>query len=341
MSRRATILSILVTAAAAAGSTEPPLPPWSEALSDGDEAGRWARVLLVEDWETLLDPPAGEEPAETTGVAPVEPLTADEPEPRISDAHLDAYFAARPEDFLVDPQQLLPSPVARDRLAFLNNHADESAIDLFIYLFDEAQEIPGEIREEETIERFYSDGKPAAVVFYYLGEPQRSALYLSPTITDAVSAAEQRRALQSSVMQAFTSTEPLDQLQAFLVQMAIRLYWMERMHEEAAMAAAPAAAPAVDEASAPAASNPTRFRMPEIPPPARGWLVALGVAAAAGAGFRIWHGARARYSFPDFDVEPRLGGRHAAGVGAVISFLTPNVPPSSQRDQVPDYLRRM
>ena len=49
---------------------------------------------------------------------------------------------------------------------------------------------------------------------------------------------------------------------------------------------------------------------------------------------------RTRYQFPDFEVEPRLGGAHAAGVGAVISFASASVPPASQRDQVPDYLRR-
>jgi hypothetical protein len=61
-------------------------------------------------------------------------------------------------------------------------------------------------------------------------------------------------------------------------------------------------------------------------------LVALAMAA--------WMKRRARYRFPDFEVEPRLGGAHAAGVGAVISFASAAVPPASQRDQMPDYLRR-
>jgi hypothetical protein len=47
-----------------------------------------------------------------------------------------------------------------------------------------------------------------------------------------------------------------------------------------------------------------------------------------------------RYLFPEFNVEPRLGAAHAAGVGAVISFSSAAIPPSAQRDQMPDYLRR-
>ncbi|RYD41507.1 MAG: hypothetical protein EOP85_12585, partial [Verrucomicrobiaceae bacterium] len=35
--------------------------------------------------------------------------------------------------------------------------------------------------------------------------------------------------MESSVMQAFEKTNPSDQFEKFLVQMSIRLYWMERM----------------------------------------------------------------------------------------------------------------
>jgi hypothetical protein len=66
----------------------------------------------------------------------------------------------------------------------------------------------------------------------------------------------------------------------------------------------------------------------------------FGSALLAGLLMSTWLGRRARYRFPEFDVEPRLGGAHAAGVGAVISFASAAVPPASQRDQVPDYLRR-
>jgi hypothetical protein len=37
-------------------------------------------------------------------------------------------------------------------------------------------------------------------------------------------------------------------------------------------------------------------------------------------------------------VPPRMGGAHAAGIGAVISFGSTTQSPSSQRNEVPDYL---
>jgi hypothetical protein len=69
---------------------------------------------------------------------------------------------------------------------------------------------------------------------------------------------------------------------------------------------------------------------------------ASSVAGALLLGFaaRFWLKRRTRHLFPDFEVEPRLGGAHAAGVGAVISFASATVPPATQRDAMPDYLRR-
>ena len=202
------------------------------------------------------------------------------------------------------------------------------------------QEIPIDVREEEMIERFFSEGRPAAIVYYYLGAPQRSVVYLSPSITDSISAAEQHRALESSVMQAFEKIRPAEQIEKFLVQMSIRIYWMERMLAGGSLVSdAPMhAVSAVAVQSA--AKSAKLLHLQEL---------AFKFAAPAGmvlgtivlvVGFSRWLRLGARYRFPDFEVEPRLGGAHAAGVGAVISFASAAVPPASQRDQVPDYLRR-
>jgi heme A synthase len=124
--------------------------------------------------------------------------------------------------------------------------------------------------------------------------------------------------------------------------MSIRIYWMERM-----MGGETAAVDETVIISRVAKNNEKKSAlMDKIKPviesarryvyPAASLtgLVLLGLAVTS------WTRRRARYVFPDFDVEPRLGGAHAAGVGAVISFASAAIPPASQRDQVPDYLRR-
>ncbi|MEY3897034.1 MAG: hypothetical protein RLZZ214_2555 [Verrucomicrobiota bacterium] len=338
----------LVAAAFFAGRAfalvEPPLPLWNPTERAELEAAGWipgAILLTDEPVPDEIDKPAAE-PLQVEPPKPEEIAEDHKPSPDIAEKFLPAYFAEHPKNFLIDPQGLLTPSDYRDRLGFLNYHASDSSIDLFVYVMGGDQTIPSEVRAEELIERFFTEGRPAVVVYYYLGAPQRSVVYLSPSITDAVSAAEQRRALESSVMQAFEKIKPTEQLEKFLVQMSIRIYWMERMlaGETTAGDTLPLSGPVKASNSRAAAKSAKFLWMQEI---ARKSAVPAGTLVAAflaAIGLNHWLRRRARYRFPEFDVEPRLGGAHAAGVGAVISFASAAVPPASQRDQVPDYLRR-
>lgn len=325
---------------------EPLLPEWNPKEREQLESLGWVAggLLLTNDPVPAEAEVKDEAPLAVD--APSAGEIADEatPSPEIGEKYLPAYFAERPTSFLIDPQGLLSTADFRDRLSFLTYHASDSAIDLYVYVIGGNQEIPGQVREEEMIERFFSEGRPAAIVYYYFGMPQRSEVYLSPSITDAISAAEQQRALASSVMQAFEKLNPTEQMESFLVQMSIRIYWMERM-----LGGTPGPSsdelPIVDrrrlmkrgnerakgESIAALQAKAMKYAMP----------VGLGLGGLCmGVMVSYWFKRRARYCFPEFDVEPRLGGAHAAGVGAVISFASANLPPASQRDQVPDYLRR-
>ena len=320
---------------------EPKLPTvtGSKSATDTAEANVPSALSMPHD-------PIPDEPIEDA----VEPLKVDPPEPgeivgdhaqapEIPEKFLAAYFAERPKSFLIDPQGLLRPADFRERLDFLNYHAGDSLIDLFVYVIGADQVIPSEIRDEELTERFFSQGRAAAVVFYYFGAPQRSKMILSPGIMAAVPATEQRRALESSVMQAFERTAANEQFEKFLTQMSIRIYWMERMlaGEEKVDEKAPLKA----VLAAKTGKYSAKWLMVEDL--VRKYAFPAGVALAGLVmifGIHLVLRYRRRYRFPEFDVEPRLGGPHAAGIGAVISFASAAVPPASQRDQVPDYLRR-
>lgn len=328
---------------AAAAQVEPALPVWHLKERAELEATGWIPGALLLTGETVPD--ASEQALEALPMeAPKPEEIADDPAPMIAieEKFLAAYFAERPKNFLVDPQGLLSAAESRDRLGFLNYHASDSSIDLFVYVIGGNQEIPGEVRDEELIERFFSEGRPAAVVFYYFGAPQRSVVYLSPSLTDSVAAAEQRRTLESCVIQASEKSQPAEQIETFLVQMSIRLYWLEHLLGGESTGGEPAAtAVPVAAVSGRAAAKSEKFRQlldlihrSAVP----GGALLGGLLTVFG--FNRWLRHRARYRFPEFDVEPRLGGTHAAGIGAVISFASAALPPASQRDQVPDYLRR-
>ena len=143
-------------------------------------------------------------------------------------------------------------------------------------------------------------------------------------------------------MQAFERTQPSEQFEKFLVQMSIRIYWMERMlaSESTAAAGELTATPITVGEKRAAVKAAKRIWLEEWVRRIAGPAVMILAALVSLWGVRYWLVKRARYRFPEFEVEPRRGGDHAAGIGAVISFASAAVTPASQRDQVPDYLRR-
>lgn len=326
---------------AALAVVEPKRPATSHSKSVVDAAEKDRPDSILSNGDPIPDEPIDDvvEPLKVEPPKPGEIAEDHTPAPEIPEQYLPAYFAERPKSFLIDPQGLLSPPDYRERLDFLKYHAEDSLIDLFVYLIGGDQVIPSEIRDEELIERFFSQGRPAAVVFYYFGAPQRSKLYLSPTLMDSVSATEQRRTSESAVMQAIGKTAANEQLEKFLVQLSIRIYWIERMF--AGVDPVNEVAPPKPVLAAIAGKHSAKWLM--VQDLARKYafpagMVLVGLVAIIGIHFGLRY--RRRYRFPEFDVEPRLGGAHAAGIGAVISFASAAVPPASQRDQTPDYLRR-
>ena len=305
------------------------LPGWG-ALAQGEaEGGRWAGQWMGEgaalaEVEAISED--GEEAAD--GAADADVLV----EGGVPEFDVSSIFAELPGVFLVDAGELLSPVVAEERMDFLQHHAGDSMIDLYVYVLDPTWRVP----EDVDVSRLFS-GMDAAVVLYTMGEPQRAGLYLPGHLAEQVTDAEQRRSLQSSVMQASGKADADEQLEAFLVQMSIRLYWMERM-----------IAGAVPTVEAPEIHLPELEVGPEVEvSPMQvpdGWILWMvaGAVVLVVVPIAWWlRFSRMRCRFPEFEVEPRLGGRHAAGVGAVISYLSPNVSPAVQRDQMPDYLRRM
>ncbi len=337
--RRGLLIAWFVVCAFRASAIEPALPSWGEADRAAVKAGKWVPGSLL-----LTDEvPAGEPPAEKQEPLPgptAEELVVDQtPLTQIPESFLGEYFNERPKSLLIDPQKLLSPQQYRDRLAFLDYHATDSSIDLVIYVFGMDQEIPGEVRAEELAERLYSTERQAAVVFYFLGAPKRSVLYLSPSLTDTISGAEQTHAVESSVIKSLEKADVVDQLEAFSMQISTRLYWLEQLSSGSAIPEGVISRNEKPESKpmAPRASE----RLNKMIPP--GWwmpgVVLVGLIVVA-LSMNAWLRQRIRYRFPEFEVEPRLGGDQGAGIGAVISFAKSSPPPAQQREQVPEYQRR-
>lgn len=267
----------------------------------------------------------GTAPGRWAGRAAGTPDTPAAEEPESSGHHDVARALGRGADeLLVDEFRVLSASAAAERAEFLRHHAEESRLDLRAIVFGAGQVIPDQLPMDEVFAGFTD-----AVAIYFIGEPERALLYLPGPLAAEVSEAEQRRALQSSVMQAVAKADPEAQLDAFLTQLSIRLYWMEQMMDDGMVETAPILPIAADGMK----DDRRGIDALRIPPLLFPWL--LG-AAGMGIGLTcVWwlRAFRGNRRFPDLEIEPRLGGPHGAGAGAVISYLSANLPPAEQRMQ--------
>ncbi len=323
----------------------PALPVWSpsdyEKVKRGEiVAGQNFFAPVPVDPDATIEPPVEELPE------PVEESPQpEEDETAISAEHMVEYFREIPRDgrgesiFLSDPQDLLSQQEFRDRESFLHYHSSESNIDMFVYLFDQRQEFPVDTDIQAVYQGLFTKHGPVALVFYHLGAPDRSQFFLSSDVRAVVSQDEQDRALRAAVQEAFEKSDVAYQLDNFLVELSIRLYWIERELKAAtATREARRLESEIRVIPAPVGNEEDNLRLI-----GRAVLFAFCVILAWLSGWAgwLWLQHRRKYRFPEVECGPLLGAPYAAGVGAVISFSNAHLPPSRQRDQVPDYLERM
>ena len=322
----------------------PPLPVWDpgdeELVKEGEIVP--GMDLFRTDIDAVALPTPRPDPEALIPVGTPHVVEEEEIPTRIARKYHETYFGRRPASYLTDPQELLSRQEFRDRESFLDYHAGDSEINLYIYLFDVEQELPEGLSIEGLIENYFSSSGSTALVFYFLGAPERTQMALSEDICTSISGEERARALETAVEEAFEKSESYDQLDNFSVELSIRLYWFEKSMSGPMIVPISSGASGLGPrlaASAPvvkmkgsSAENRTNFL----------WGVGfLLLATVLGWVGRVIAKRRVRYVFPKTEVGPLLGAPHAAGVGAVISFSNAQVPPSQQRDLVPDYLQRM
>jgi len=264
----------------------------------------------------------------------------------ISERVLEMFFGRRPARYLSDPQGLLSEQVYGDRAGFLDYHAGDSEIDLYVYLFAKDQLLPPNWSVQTVFDQHFSRSGRAAVVFYWIGAPQRAKWAVSESVKRVISERELEVALTEAVDGAFRKSDPADQLDGFNVQLSNRLHWIEntmKVQEQVVEMGAPAAPMLADEeeeAEELVQKKKESFELTDE-------ILLMGAAILAGLlllCFVIWKSLRVRarraHKLKKIMGEVALGASEGAGVGAVISFSSTRVPPSLQREQVPNEIER-
>lgn len=318
------------------------LPKWTDEERVLLEKGQLipGASLLVESDDASPLPKATAGPEEKLP-EPAKPESIYDPK-TIPSEYLTEYFQSYPKTYVIDPQRLLTMQETQDREGFLDYHAEDSEIDIRLYLFDAQQQIPAPYTFRKLVSERYAESSLTAVVFCFVGDPSRTMLAFGGHGAEHVTQQDTQRILDSARIKSLETSDPSAQVEAFIVQLSIRLYWLEKSLKSEQIAAVPPA-PSHASPSKPNDRAADRGFFNRYKPfllylvvGASGILISLTAVAMA---CFLWRKNK-KYRFPVIEFPRRLGADYGAGVGAVLGFRDSFGSPSSQRDQVPDYLLR-
>lgn len=320
------------------------LPAWEadelEELESGDYVpgsallGELARQALESDEDDLI------ELSEAIRNLPEDGVAGEEM-PTLSEDQLERLFRQTPAGLLNDPQELLTTREFHERKYFLSDRASKGGIGFYLYVFSGEQELPaGPVLQDFLASRLNPEDANA-LVFYFLGKPEKAQLAFSRRVRRAATEEERVAILEQAKEEALEKSEAISQLADFSTELSAGLDNLEKaiLQDGGSLLNRE-----VEITAASAGDDDSAF----------GWLttliendIARRVLGGGGllllAALLAWAGryfARRRkvYHFPDAEGAALLEAPHAAGVGAVLSFSSVAAPPSRQKKEVPDYL---
>ncbi len=318
----------------------PPLPKWNAEDREKIKEGKLivGVALLTKDGLKKKEETKEVQKVEVIIEAAAEKPSLDthdnlEEDSEISGDHLEHYFAKRPESSLVDPQQLLSMQERADLQYVLELHSSESDLPIYVYLFDKAQKVPEAYFPEKVYQQTYTGNEvPLVIVYYYIGAPERSDFLLAGGASDQVPDWQVRELLWNAAHKAREKFDVFDQLEGFVGQLSMRLFWIEEILRELIVVI-----PAVEEVLEPVkkSSKPQQIikivdeaMTPELSKALLFTILGSVMALVAGICFM-----QRKLHFPKNPTPPRMGGARGAKSGGILSYSNPRVSPSMQREQ--------
>jgi hypothetical protein len=259
-----------------------------------------------------------------------------EPLPPLEGELADLYFAHAPVEFLIDPQRLLTEQKSNDIMRFLEFHADESKIRIYVMALGENQKVPADVNLEALHQKWFSDS-PAVLMLYFREKPELTQLVFNESIRNSLPKSVFDRILQNCLREGAVADLAPDQVEKMSIELSIQLYWLSRLMEQEnkndpSLAAASTVHEMIASEDAP---ELLREYAPGIFIDERGktlsviltFVFVLGGLAVIGcvAWIVMWWRGRENVSgepllFPDFRIARRLGGEYCGGGFVSMSF---------------------
>lgn len=252
---------------------------------------------------------------------------------------LDARVAG---EYVMDPAQLLVGADFEEVNRLLATQAMEGRVKPHLVMLPERHRLPKSV-DMGKLARMSEMGGMTCMVVYPMGEPWRVRLFMSRSVLEVVNQNALRELAQACIQDAMRSEHPVEQLKRFVIQLCVRLTWMEREHalltvEPSTLTAEPmterqggeAEAHEVLEVTVPKEQPLEVTRWEQWWQTVRKWtvigLVGLGllwiVRRLMNVVIRKWKQRKeaVMWKLPEVKGRPRLGGKHCGGGGAAVEY---------------------
>ncbi|MCB1275915.1 hypothetical protein [Prosthecobacter sp.] len=132
-----------------------------------------------------------------------------------------------PKEYLIDPDLLVPEMQNHDMTSFLEFHAKDARIKLYVLTIPHDRKLPEGARLDSI-----ASGRllqtDACLLVYPLAEPWRARLFVSKSVHNQTSTAFLSETLQSCLHEALQTSDSYDQLHRYAIHLSTRLFWLQR-----------------------------------------------------------------------------------------------------------------
>lgn len=223
---------------------------------------------------------------------------------------------------LIDPNHELSEPSAEDFERFLAFHANDSQIPFTVVILGSHQQLPIDANVGSFASGSVCSGTSGLLVYPY-GQPSRARLFVSRAVREGAASGALDNLMDDGMREAMRATDPDEQLHRLLVQLSIRLFWLERSLVHVSAVVEPVKTPSHnDQGQAMAEVRPLVVK--EVKPVGgHFWLYGCLLALAV-AGYSTWRWQRFKmrhyeWLLPTTASKPayRFGGQSCGGGVAI------------------------
>lgn len=232
---------------------------------------------------------------------------------------------ALPSDYLIDPDLLVAEMQQHDLMRFLEFHAKDARIKLYLLILARDRCLPETVRLDKTASGALLQ-EDSCLVVYPLGEPWRARLFVSKPVHDQTSSKFLGETIQACLQDAMQASDVYDQLHRYAVQLSTRLFWLQRALASDPKKSSPPMGQPLSEISPAESTAAAQVGKDSFVSVTLGCIAGLlAIAGITGVGRRVIRYQRQRsqmrvWILPETETFPRLGGAFSGGGGGTIQY---------------------